>query len=559
MNWPLRLHRFRPRAVDAIRHATAATLWRDVGAGITVAIVALPLAMAFGIASGVTPEQGLITAIVGGFIVAALGGSNVQISGPAGAFIVVVYGIVSKYGLTNLLISTALAGVLLLLMGWFRLGVLVRYLPVGVVVGFTNGIAVLIAMSQLKELFGLNINPWPADFFAQWRTVFANLHHIQPAALGMGLACFTLVALWPKPYSTKPSEQHPALRRLALGLSRVPGTVIVLVLSTVACGLLELPLATIGSRFGGVPQALPVLSLPPFSWESAKELVGPTLTLALLGAVESLLCARVADDATELPRHDPNQELMAQGLANMVVPLFGGIPVTGTMARTMTNVRAGGSTPLAAMVHALTLLAVVVLAAPWAVHIPLAALAGILIYVAVNMGAWREFERLRRFSSHYRSIMLSTFLLTVVFDLTVAVQVGLLLACAFFILRMSELFRIEARVEAQAPAGTVVMHLFGALFFGAVAKLEQSALNLPPGTRTLVLEMHQLVSLDTTGLDALQHLHHELSRQGVALVLCSLNPQPLELIQRSGFASALGPSGLVQTLSEALSPASSAC
>jgi SulP family sulfate permease len=550
---PLRWHRFEPRSVAAIRGATRGQLLKDVSAGITVAVVALPLAMAFAIASGVKPEQGLITAIVGGFLISALGGSNVQIGGPAGAFIVIVYGIAARYGLTNLLIATALSGVLLLLMGALRLGVLVRYLPVGIIVGFTNGIAVLIAMSQLKDLLGLRVSPWPADFFAQWRALIEHAPSIQPAALAMGLACFALVAIWPKSYAPAAAQgaaQHWR-ERTRVAAAHVPGTVIALVAATAATAMWSLPLETIGSRFGGIPQTLPQLSLPAFSWESAKQLIGPTLTLTLLGAVESLLCARVADNVTELPRHDPNQELMAQGVANMVVPLFGGIPATGTMARTMTNIRSGASTPLAGMVHALALLLIVVVGAPLAAHVPLAALAGILLFVAWNMGEWHEFARLRRFKPSYRTIMLGTFVLTVVFDLTVAVEVGLLLACVFFIMRMSELFRIEPASVPHAPDGVVVMRLYGSLFFGAVAKVEHAADDLPTGTRAVVLEMHQLVSMDTTGLDALHQLHRTLARQGVALVLCALNEQPAGLVERSGFGASLGAGHRVQTLGEA--------
>jgi sulfate permease, SulP family len=449
---------FRPRLVDALKGYDRRTALADIGAGVTVGIVALPLAMAFAIASGLKPEQGLVTAIVAGFLISALGGSNVQIGGPAGAFIVIVYGIVERYGLTNLLISTALAGALLFALGLFKLGALVRYIPVAIIIGFTNGIAVLIALSQLKDLLGLRIDKMPADFFSQIGALWLHLGSVNVYALAIGVASFALLWLWPKLVAGR-------------ALSRVPAPVIALVLMTLLAWYFSLPVETIGSRFGGIPRTLPDLALPPFSWESAKQLLIPTVTIALLGAIESLMCARIADNASDdLPRHDPNQELMAQGVANMVSPMFGGMPATGTIARTVTNVRAGGRTPVAGIVHAATLLATVLLAAPLAVHVPLAALAGILIFVARNMGEWHEFVRLRQFSLPYRTILLGTFFLTVVFDLTVAVEIGLILACAFFIYRMSTLFKVQPYDAAALPDGVVCFELFGALFFGAAPR-----------------------------------------------------------------------------------------
>lgn len=548
------LARFRPRLLDALKGYDRQRFVSDAIAGLTVGVVALPLAMAFAIASGVKPEQGLITAVVAGFLISALGGSSVQIGGPAGAFIVIVYGIVQRYGLTNLLISTALAGVLLLAMGALRLGALVRYIPVGIVIGFTNGIAVLIALSQVKDLLGLRIDRMPADFFSQLATLANHLHGVNLHALGLGLVCVAILFVWPRLFGAG-SKLPPALLegRTLRTAARVPGPVVALVGLTLAALWLQLPVETIGTRFGGIPQGLPSLALPPFSWESAQQLVVPTLTIALLGAVESLLCARIADNLGTQPRHDPNQELMAQGIANMAVPLFGGIPATGTIARTVTNLRAGATSPVAGMVHALTLLVVMVAAAPLAEHVPLAVLAGVLLFVAWNMGEWHEFARLRQFNVQYRTVMVGTFLLTVIFDLTVAVQVGLVLACVFFIWRMSQLFRVErADGHPDAPPETTVFRLYGALFFGAVAKVEAVAEALPPDTRTVVLEMHRLISIDSSGVDALQQLHRALARQGVRLVLCDLNPQPADLIERSGFAALLGRANVAVDLPEAL-------
>jgi SulP family sulfate permease len=339
--------------------------------------------------------------------------------------------------------------------------------------------------------------------------------------------------------------------RLRRALAHLPGTVVALAGATLATTLLALPVETIGSRFGGIPQALPAFALPEFSWNTAKQLVIPTLTIALLGAIESLLCARVADNlAPQHTRHDPNQELMAQGVANMVTPLFGGIPATGTVARTVTNIRAGATSPVAGIVHALTLLAVVLVAAPLAEHVPLAALAGILLFVAWNMGEWREFARARQFNLTYRTILFGTFVLTVVFDLTVAVEVGLILACLFFIWRMGTLFRVTELQppgpEAQPPQARQAFELYGSLFFGAVGQLEDLPARVRPDTRTVALDMHRLVSMDTSGLEALRHLAHTLRRREVALVLARVNEQPMSLIRRSGFADELGAGCIVQ-------------
>jgi SulP family sulfate permease len=444
-----------------------------------------------------------------------------------------------------------LAGVLLFLMGLFKLGALVRYVPVSIVIGFTNGIAVLIGLSQVKDFFGLSTPKLPGDFFSLVGVLAAHVHTVNPAAVAIACGSLAIVVLWPKSY-TMPTGPVGLLQHLRRWAAHLPGTVVALVAGTLAVTTLGLSVETIGSRFGGIPQTLPALELPEFSWTTVKQLVIPTVTIALLGAIESLLCARVADNMTAIPRHDPNQELMAQGVANLVVPLVGGIPATGTIARTVTNVRSGGRTPVAGMVHALTILVVMLVAAPLAMNVPLAALAGILAFVAWNMGDWREFARLRRFNLPYRTILLGTFLLTVIFDLTVAVEVGLVLACVFFIYRMGTLFRVQAVArDTELPAGVQVFELFGSLFFGAVGKVEALPAQLPDGTRAVVLEMHRMVLLDTSGLDALVQLHRELERRGIALVLANVNEQPLSLIRRGGFESVLGAENIVPTVSAA--------
>ncbi len=533
---------FRPRLVDALRGYGRDNFLRDLGAGITVGIVALPLAMAFAIASGLKPEAGLWTAIIAGLIIATLGGSNVQIGGPAGAFIVIVYGILEHYGLANLMIATACAGVILFVLGLLRLGRLVRYVPVSIVIGFTNGIAVLIAASQLKDLLGLSIAKMPADFFAQLQAIGGNIATFNPYALGLGAACVLGMFLWPRLWSEHSPIQSaielPGVQS-AIRLNRqVPAPVVALVTLTALAWYFHFPVETIGSRFGSIPQGLPAFVLPEFTWATVKLLVTPTITIALLGAIESLLCARVADQLAPLPRHDPNQELMAQGIANFIVPFFGGMPATGTIARTVTNIRAGATTPIAGIVHSITLGVIVLVAGPLALLVPLPVLAGILLFVAWNMGEWREFAHLKKYSRHYQILMLGTFFLTVVFDLTVAVQVGLVTACGLFVRKMSSLFSVE-RIPREGAV--IEFKLYGSLFFGAVAKIDQvvQAAESGPEQPVVILDAVQLVHLDTSGLDSLRQLHKAVLLRGGTLHIENLHEQPREVIDRSGFGAEL--------------------
>jgi SulP family sulfate permease len=545
------LLQFRPKLLDSLTGYDRAALVRDVGAGITVGVVALPLAMAFAIASGLKPEAGLFTAIIAGFLISALGGSKVQIGGPAGAFIVIVYGILERYGLANLILATAMSGALLFLMGVFRLGTLIRFIPVAVVIGFTNGIAVLIMLSQIKDLLGLKVPSMPADFFGMLSALSANLHTLHLPALLVALGSLSLLIGWMR--LGRRLENTPYH-----GLAALPGSIVALLFATLATQALSLPVDTIGSKFGGIPASLPHLHWPEFSWDSARFLFMPTMTLALLGAIESLLCARIADGLTD-DRHNPNQELMAQGLANFITPFFGGMPATGTIARTVTNIKSGGRTPIAGMVHALTLLAVVLVAAPLASHIPLAALAAILMFVAWNMGEWREFLQLRQYRMPYRLTLLTVFFLTVVFDLTVAVEVGLIAACLTFIYRISSLSRSEAVASADHPelAGhedrIQAWRLYGALFFGAVKLVEaiEDQLDKP----VLVLDLKNLIYVDSSGADALMNLIHTCRRKQVHLVVCGLMHQPLDIARRSGLLLHLEgrlepdlPSGLAHAL-----------
>jgi len=521
---------FQPKILDCFSGYNKTLFAKDVLAGLTVGIVALPLAMAFAIASGLKPEAGIFTAIIAGGIISILGGSRVQIGGPAGAFIVIVYGIVERYGVSNLLLATAMSGVFLILMGAFRLGTLIRFIPIAVIIGFTNGIAFLIGLSQIKDFFGLDIDKMPAQFFPAIQTLYQAADTFNPIALGVASGSLAIIILW-------------KLFQKYLGhLRHIPGTVIAMVVATITTTLLNLPVDTIGSRFGGIPSGLPHFEWIPISWDTSQYMVVPALTLALLGAIESLLCARIADGLIH-ERHNSNQELLAQGLANVVTPFFGGMPATGTIARTVTNVESGASTPIAGIVHALTLLVIVLFAAPLAKGIPLASLAAILMYVAWNMGEWKKFINLKQFRLPYRITILSVFLLTVMMDLTVAVEVGLLSAFITFIYRISSLSRCEIAEATHFPAlenqqGRIdAYRIYGAIFFGAVKLLEKIEENLP--SQTLLLDLKNVIYVDTSGMDTISELAHLCKVRNIKLIICGLDHQPYEMAQRSGFLNKL--------------------
>ncbi|WP_138518108.1 SulP family inorganic anion transporter [Limnobacter alexandrii] len=529
---------FKPRIVDSLQGYNSQRFLKDLGAGITVGVVALPLAMAFAIASGLEPQTGLFTAIVAGFIISAFGGSSVQIGGPAGAFIVVVLGIVNQYGVANLIACTLMAGGLLFLMGLTGLGSLVRLIPVSIVIGFTNGIAVLIALSQIKDFFGLDIEVTQGNFFEKNWALLQAIPGLNWSAFILASVSLAFLFLWPKLFALL-SKGHTEGTFPKI-LQSVPGSVLLLVVGTLVSYSLGLNVETIGSKFGEIPRILPTLALPSIELASIQTLIGPTLTIAFLCAIESLLCARVADGITH-EKHDPNQELMAQGLANMASPLFGGMPATGTIARTVTNIRSGGNSPVAGIVHALTLLIIMLVAAPLAFHIPLAVLSAVLMFVAYNMGEWREFPKLKQYTTVYKVIMLATFLLTVIVDLTVAVQVGLVLAGVFFIYRVStltEFIPVYLKDEDRAR-GIAAYKIYGSLFFAVVGKIENLILNTGKSTKVLILDLHQTISIDTTALECLEELNLELQRAGHTLIFCGLNSQALSLFKRSGFAAQL--------------------
>jgi SulP family sulfate permease len=541
---------FRPRIVAHLRTYSRDDFVKDLSAGLTVGVVALPLALAFGIASGVRPDQGLVTAIVAGFLISALGGSRVQIGGPAGAFVALLYAIVEKYGVANLLIATMMAGVMLFAMGAFKLGNLVRYIPVPIITGFTAGIAVIIATTQVKDLLGLTMEKAPSNFFSQISAIGNAISTINFLAVAIGISSVLLIVLWPVGYK----ENASRVKRV---IAKLPSTLIVLVVWSILVAAFKLPVETIGSKFGGLPSGLPMPAMPQFDWQTAQNLVAPSIAIALLCAIESLLCARLADGMIQ-DRHDPNQELMGQGIANFIVPWFGGIAATGTIARTVTNVRSGARTPMAGIIHAFALLIIVLVAAPAASNIPLAALAAILLWVAYSMGDWRAFLELRQYSMFYRAILVASFLLTVVFDIVVAVEVGLVMSSLFFIYRISSLTKVEEivlppDVALRADGKKVGAYaLFGSLFFGSVTKLEQLLDPQRILPDVLILEMHQVINLDTTGLEALESLLSLAKRRGGRLMLAGLNAQPLSLIQRSHFADALGLENIVESLGVAL-------
>ncbi len=538
---------FRPRLIDSMRDYDKARLRTDISAGITVGIVALPLAIAFAIASGAKPEAGIFTAIIAGFIISALGGSRVQIGGPTGAFIVIVYNIILQYGYANLLICTMMAGVMLVAMGLFKLGNLIKYFPRPLIIGFTNGIAVLIILSQVKEFFGLQIDVLPADFLGKLRAIYAGIGTIDPITFILALSSVLLIWYYPKKWAQK-----------------MPSPIVALIIGTLLVVLFNLPTETIGSRFGGIPQGLPSFEFPELTFATLRYLFAPAMTIALLGAIESLLSAAVADGMID-DKHDSNQELIAQGIANIVTPFFGGIPATGAIARTATNVRAGATSPVSGIVHALTLLVIVLIAAPLAQYIPLASLSAILLVVAINMGEWEGFRTLRKYPLSDSTVLVVTFVLTVMFGLTVAVEIGLFIAVFSFMHRITDLTHVsvadesplpddgEATIMRKAvPKGVVIYRVFGALFFGAADKLENILIELHNEPEVLILKMQEVISMDSSALHKLEHLHNKLHKRGKHLILCGPHTQPYFLMHQSGFFDLIGRTNVVGSMEEAL-------
>ena len=544
------LPRFRPKLLDALPGYNKRTFAADATAGLTVGVVALPLAMAFAIASGAPPQAGLVTAVIAGFIISAFGGTNVCVAGPTGAFVVILYSIGTRYGWNNLMVCTMMAGFILLVMGASGLGRIIKYIPYPVTMGFTSGIAVLIMLTQVKDFLGLALDKVPSEFFERIPALAEALPGLSLTTTALSLLTFLSIRFWPK-----------SLQR------RVPGTIAAIVGATVIAWLLKLPVETICSRFGEIPQGLPPLRLPTIDWAQLGSLVGPATTIAMLAAIESLLCAVVADGMTD-DRHNSDQELMAQGLANMVMPLFGGLAATSAIARTATNVRAGARTPVAGIIHALTVLLILLFAAPYAKYVPLAALSAVLLNVAIHMGEWHNFRRLRRWPGSDAIVFLTAFALTVTIDLTVAVEVGIVLAALLFIKRVSETSEVSL-VEygvgsgtphpsaPQVPSGIMVYRMMGALFFGAASKLESILHRMKEEPEVLILRMRSVVAMDTTGLNALENLFEKLQRSGKHLVLSSPQVQPLQVMEKAGFAQRLGRDNICPDFDAALSRARS--
>jgi SulP family sulfate permease len=544
---------FIPKSLVCLREGyTRETLMRDLIAGLVVGIVALPLCLAFAIASGVPPERGLYTAIVAGFLISALGGSRVQVGGPTGAFVVIVYGIVTRFGYDGLVICTMMAGGFLILLGLARMGALIKFIPYPVVTGFTSGIAMIIFSSQIKDLLGLRMAAVPVDFVDKWVAYAQNLAttHVPTLAVSAG----TLLALigWPR-----------LSRRLPPALAMIPAPFVAMLLATAAVQLLSLHVATIGSRFGGVPSSLPFPHWPTIPWGHVRELISPALTVALLAAIESLLSAVVADGMINT-RHKSNMELVAQGVANIASPLFGGIPATGAIARTATNIRAGGRTPLAGMTHAVVLLLILIFLGKWAAMVPLCALAAILVIVAYHMSEWRSFSGLLRAPRSDLVVLLLTFGLTLFVDLSIAVQVGVVVASLLFMKRMADVTNVEGitaelsddvedpgeisgthggvrRVEGrEIPSGVEIFEVNGPFFFGAAEKLRDVISEIAKPPRVLILRMRHVPAIDATGIHALEQMAKRCRAQGTRLILSEVHHQPLRALVRAHKLETLG-------------------
>lgn len=528
-----------PKLVRVFREGyTAPIFFKDLTAGIIVGIVALPLAIAFAIASGVTPEQGLSTAIVAGFLISALGGSRVQIGGPTGAFVVIVYSIVQKYGYDGLAIATLMAGVLLIVMGAVKMGTVIKYIPYPVTVGFTGGIALIIATGQFRDFLGLRMDSLPAEFLGKIASYASHLGTVTPAAAGIGLLTLVIVVFWPR-------ITH-----------RVPGSLIAIFATTAIVHFAGFSVETIGSRFGAVSSAAPSFRLPDIAWSRLPELVSPAITIALLGGIESLLSAVVADGMTGR-RHQSNMELIAQGIANIASPLFGGIPATGAIARTATNIKNGAQTPVAGIIHAITLLLIMLFFGKWASLIPMATLAGILLVVAYHMSEWHLFVKLFRSTKSDVTVLLTTFLLTVLVDLTVAIQAGIVLAALLFMRRMADEARVgyvtsmldeeeeaagagEEAKRRTVPKGVEVFEVSGPFFFGAADKFKYTLSLIQKKPKVLILRLESVLSLDATGLRALEDVLGQTSREGTTLILSGVHAQPEQVMARSGFLDRVG-------------------
>ncbi len=552
--------KLKPKLITVIKEGYSGQIFfKDLTAGVIVGIVALPLAIAFAIASGVKPEQGLYTAIVAGFVISLLSGSRVQIGGPTGAFIVIIYGIVQKFGYDGLAIATIMAGVLLVIMGLAKLGAVIKYIPYPVTVGFTAGIALIIAAGQVRDLLGLTMEKVPAEFIEKIVAYSEHAGSITPIAAGIGIATIAIVFLWPRV------------------TQRVPGSLVAILVTTAGVQLLNLPIETIGSRFGSVSGALPSLRLPHVEWRTLPALVSPAITIALLAGIESLLSAVVADGMTGR-KHRSNMELIAQGVANIASPLFGGIPATGAIARTATNIKNGGRTPIAGIIHAVVLLLIMLFLGKWAALIPMATLAGILVVVAYNMSEWHHFVKLLKSPKMDIAVLLVTFFLTVLVDLTVAIQAGVVLAALLFMKRMADVtqvgyitsmvgFEEEDEEDAKAdpnsinkfavPDGVEVFEVNGPFFFGAAERFKHTLNLIVKKPKVLILRTRTVLAMDATALHALEEVYDMTKRDGSVLILAGIHAQPMIAMDKTGFLDKMGVENVFENIGDALKRARS--
>lgn len=541
---------FYPKFFISLKNYNRQTFTSDLIAGIIVGVVALPLAIAFSIASGLPPENGLITAIIAGFLISFLGGSNVQIGGPTGAFIVIIYGIVQTHGVQGLIIATIMAGLMLIVMGFLKLGTIIRFMPYPIVVGFTSGIAVVIFSSQIKDFFGLQVTESvPANFVDKWIFYFKNFDVVNWYALGIGVFTVFVSVFWPRINK------------------KVPGTLIALLLTTIATTIFNFPVDTIGSVFGEIKAGIPAPSIPLISWETFRMLFVPAATIAILGAIESLLSAMVADGATGT-RHSSNTELIAQGIANVITPLFGGIPATGAIARTMTNIRNGGKTPVAGMIHAVVLLLIMLFFGKWAKLIPMSTLAGVLVVVAYNMSEWRSFKGLFKNSKSDVAVLLVTFFLTVIIDLTVAIQFGLLLAVFLFLKRVIESTDVAVLDQAvndevkanqdegqqlSIPEGVKIFEISGPFFFGIANKFEEAE-KQTGGDEALIriIRLYRVPFIDSTGMNNLRTFINRSKENGLRIILSGAQREVRESLEKNGIVDLVGKENVCDNIQLAL-------
>jgi len=544
--------RLEPKLLTVLREGYSKKQFTsDLIAGVIVGIVALPLAIAFAIASGVKPEQGLYTAVICGFVIGALGGTRAQVSGPTGAFIVIIYGIVQQYGYDGLAVATILAGFILIAMGLLRMGAFLKFIPYPVTVGFTSGIALIIFSGQIRDFFGLQMQSVPADFVEKWEAYFHSISTTNWQALAVGAVSLAIVFLWPRI------------------TPKVPGSLVAIIAATAAVQLLTLDVETIGSRFGSVPNTLPAPHFPHLTWALITKMFSPALTIAILAAIESLLAAVVADGMMGT-RHRSNMELIAQGIGNVVSPIFQGIPATGAIARTATNIKSGGRTPVAAIIHATTLLLIMLFFGKWAALIPMATLAAILIFVAYNMSEYHAFLKLLKSPKSDVAVLLVTFALTVLIDLTVAIQVGVVLAAFMFLQRMSDVAQVnsltgqmtEEEEEApnnpraiskrEVPPGVEVFEVYGSLFFGAIERFKDAMRRVEKKPKVLIIRMRMVPAIDATGLQVLEDVLERTKREGGKLMLTGVAAQPMEAMERSGLLNKIGREFVFESIDDAL-------